>query len=86
MIKEIKPYKDFVLAKYIDKQDDGMILQDPEQKTESSLAEVIEIGPDVKQIKTGSTIVFDKGHVSEMQFEGVDYIFVKEENVVAVIT
>jgi chaperonin GroES len=49
------------------------------------LAEVKAIGPDVKGIKVGDRIVYKEYSTTELTIDGVEYLIVKEEDVLATV-
>ena len=43
-------------------------------------------GPDVKDVKVGDKVVIDNFVGSEVKLDGVDYKFVKQDDILAVVT
>lgn len=58
----------------------------PESAKEKPVLAVVEaIGPEVKGIKKGDKIVYKEYATTELKVDGVDYLIVKEEDVLATI-
>jgi chaperonin GroES len=80
------------LAEYVVAQE-----EQPETKTASGLylpdkaaekpkvAKVLAVGKDVKQIKPGDRIVYKSYSTTEVKIDAVEYILVKEEDVLATV-
>ncbi len=80
------------LAEYIVAQEEA-----PETKTASGLylpdkasekpkiAKVLAVGKDVKQIKAGDRIVYKSYSTTDVKMGAVEYILVKEEDVLATV-
>lgn len=83
----IKPLADRVVAvraKAESKTASGLYL--PESSKEKPvLAEVVAVGPDVKQLKPGNRIVYKEYSTTELKVDGTEYIVVKEEDVLATV-
>lgn len=62
----------------------GLYLPDT-AKEKPVLAEVKVIGPDVKGLKVGDKIVYKEYSTTELKVDGVEYLVVKEEDVLATI-
>ena len=67
-----------------EKTSSGIILPDS-AKEKPEQAKVIAIGPDVKGIKVGETVLYTKYGPNEVKVDGKEYLIVKEEDVMAVI-
>lgn len=83
----IKPLADRVVAvraKAESKTASGLYLPET-SKEKPVLAEVVAIGPDVKQLKLGSKIVYKEYSTTELKVDAVEYIIVKEEDVLATV-
>lgn len=83
----IKPYRDLILTVAVEKSDEekSILVNADDDGKESSIALVLEVGPDVKNIKRGQKIVFDKTSASTATLKGTEYIFIKEEKVIAIL-
>ncbi len=54
-------------------------------KEKSQIAKVVAVGQDVKEIKTGERIVVREYSTSDIKVDGVEYLIVKEEDVLAIV-
>jgi chaperonin GroES len=84
---KFKPLKDRVFVKYSDegeKTAGGIYI--PESAKEKPQKGVVEaVGTEVKEIKVGNTILFDKYSGSKVNIDNVEYLIVKEEDILGVI-
>ena len=55
-------------------------------KEKPAIYEVMSAGPDVKDIKAGDKVVVGKFVGSEIKLDGVEYKFVKQDDILAVVT
>ena len=87
MTTPIKPLADRVVAvreQAETKTASGLVL--PESSKEKPvLAEVKAVGPDVKQVKVGDKIVYKEYSTTELKINDVEYLIVKEEDVLATV-
>lgn len=87
MSTPIKPLADRVVAVREEAQNktaSGLYL--PENAKEKPvIAKVEAIGPDVKVIKSGDKIVYKEYSTTELKINGVEYLIVKEEDVLATV-
>lgn len=60
----------------------GLYLPD-NAKEQSSAAKVEAVGPDVKSVKKGDRIVFKEYSTTELKISGIEYLIVKEEDILA---
>lgn len=84
----LKPLADRVVIKRIEaeaKTASGIVLPDT-AKEKPEEGEVIEVGKDVKEVKKGDKVVFSKYSPSEIKKDGEEYLIVKEEEILAVIS
>ena len=84
---KLKPMADNILLKQTDAAEttaSGIILASAKEKP--AIYEVISAGPDVKDIKAGDKVVVGNFVGSELKLDGIDYKFVKLEDVLAVVT
>ena len=85
---KIQPLADRIVAKAIEqptKTAAGILLPDS-AKTATQTAEVIAVGKDVKEIKVGDQIIHSAGYdVKEVKIDSIDYLLIKEEDVLAVV-
>ncbi len=92
----IKPLNDRVLIKMIEAEEttkSGIILTSGSQE-KPQIAEVIEIGPggideDGKkvemQVKKGDKVITSKYSGTEVKYEGVEYIIVRQSDILAIV-
>ena len=91
----IKPLEDRILIKMKEGEETtkiGIIL-DNISKEKTQIAEVIEVGPGknidgkIQQVavKKGDNVIVSKYAGTEVKYEGVDYIIVKQEDVLAIV-
>lgn len=92
----IKPLNDRVLIKMVEAEEttkSGIILTSSDQE-KPQIAEVVEIGPGGKdengikvemQVKKGDKVITSKYSGTEVRYEGVDYIIVRQSDILAVV-
>lgn len=91
----IKPLEDRILIKMKEGEEttkSGIILANS-SKGKPQIAEVIEVGPGknidgkIQQVavKKGDNVIVSKYAGTEVKYEGVDYIIVKQEDVLAIV-
>ena len=91
----IKPLEDRILIKKKEGKEttkSGIILANS-SKEKPQIAEVIEVGPGknidgkIQQVavKKGDNVIVSKYAGTEVKYEGVDYIIVKQEDVLAIV-
>ena len=87
MSTPIKPLADRVVAAREEAKTQtasGIYL--PESAKEKPVFAVVEaIGPDVKGIKVGDKIVYKEYTTTELKVDGIEYLIVKEEDVLATV-
>ena len=87
MTTPIKPLGDRVVAvreQAATKTAGGLYLPDT-AKEKPVFASVKAIGPDVKQLKVGDKIIYKEYSTTELTADGVEYLIVKEEDVLATL-
>lgn len=62
----------------------GLYLPD-NAKEKSQIAKVVAVGKDAKEIKIGDRIIVREYSTTDVKVEGVEYLIVKEEDVMAVV-
>ena len=89
---KLKPMADNVLLKQSEAQEttaSGIILATT-NKEKPAIYEVVSAGPGTKDVtmtvKAGDKVVVGKYTGSEIKLDGVDYKFVKQDDILAVIT
>ena len=92
----IKPLNDRVLIKMVEAEEttkSGIILTSGSQE-KPQIAEVVEVGPGgvdedgkkiVMQIKKGDKVITSKYSGTEVKYEGVEYIIVKQSDILAIV-
>lgn len=91
----IKPLSDRVLIKMKEKEEttkSGIILATNSQE-KPQVAEVIEVGPGKKEdgvlqemcVKQGDNVIVSKYAGTEVKYEGVDYIIIKQDDILAIV-
>ena len=91
----IKPLSDRVLIKMKENEEttkSGIILAGS-NKEKPQIAEVIEVGPGKEKdgklqtmdVKKGDNVIVSKYAGTEVKYEGVEYIIVKQEDILAII-
>jgi chaperonin GroES len=87
MTTPIKPLADRVVAVReiaATKTASGIYLPD-NAKEKPVLAKVEAVGPDVKGVKIGDKIVYKEYSTTELKIDGMDYLIVKEEDILATV-
>ena len=87
MSTPIKPLADRVVAVRevaATKTASGIYLPD-NAKEKPVLAKVVAVGPDVTGIKQGDKIIYKEYSTTELKIDGIDYLIVKEEDVLATV-
>ena len=80
----LKPLSDRIVAKIekpLEKTASGILLGEAKEKPAYAVVE--SVGPDVKNVKKGDKIVYKEYSTTELKVDGVDYIILKEEDVLA---
>ena len=85
---KLKPMADNILLKQHEAEETtsfGIILATT-NKEKPAIYEVVSAGPDVKGIAAGDKVVVGNFVGNDIKLDGVDYKFVKLEDVLAVVT
>lgn len=92
----IKPLNDRILIKMVEAEEttkSGIILTSGSQE-KPQIAEVVEVGPggvdeDGRkieiQVKKGDKVITSKYSGTEVKYQGVDYIIVKQHDILAIV-
>ena len=91
----IKPLSDRVLVKMKESEEttkSGIILAST-AKEKPQIAEVIEVGPGKRvdgkieemSVKKGDNVVVSKYSGTEVKYEGVEYLILREEDILAIV-
>jgi chaperonin GroES len=87
MSTPIKPLGDRVVAVKEEAQTktaSGLYL--PENAKEKAVAAVVQaVGPNVKTLKKGDKIIYKEYATTELKLDGIEYLLVKEEDVLATL-
>jgi len=85
---KFKPLKDRVFVSYteeLEKTAGGLFIPDSaKEKPQSGKVEAV--GEEVKQLKVGDKILFDRYSGSKISIDNVEYLIVKEEDVLGVLS
>ena len=85
---KLKPTADNILLKQTEAEEttsSGIILATT-NKEKPAIYEVMSAGPDVKGIKDGDKVVVGQFTGTDMKLDGEEYKFVKQEDVLAIVT
>ena len=85
---KLKPTADNIVLKQTEAEEttsSGIILATT-AKEKPAIYEVMSAGPDVKEVKVGDKVVVGKFTGNEIKLDGVEYKFVKLEDVLAIVT
>lgn len=89
---KLKPMADNILLKQHEAEETtsfGIILATT-NKEKPAIYEVVSVGPGTKdvtmEVKTGDKVVVSKFSGNEIKLDGVDYKFVKQDDVLAIVT
>ena len=87
MATKFKPLKDRVFVSYtaeLEKTAGGLYIPETaKEKPQSGKVEAV--GEEVKQIKTGDTVLFDRYGGSKINLDNIEYLIVKEEDVLGIL-
>ncbi len=85
---KIKPLKDRVVVRYseeeIEKTAGGIYVPDV-AKEKPQRGSVEAVGSEVKEVKVGNTVLFDKYSGSKIKLNDTEYLIVKEEDLLGII-
>ena len=87
MSSPIKPLADRVVAvreEVKTQTASGLYLPDS-SKEKPVLADVVAVGPTVKDLKVGDKIIYKEYSTTELKVDGKDYLIMKEEDVLATV-
>ncbi len=87
MSMNFRPLKDRVFVKYTDegeKTAGGIYIPDSaKEKPQKGTVEAV--GSEVKEIKVGNTILFDKYSGSKINIDNNEYLIIKEEDILGIV-
>ena len=85
---KFRPLKDRVFVSYteeLEKTAGGLYIPDSaKEKPQSGKVEAV--GAEVKQLKVGDKILFDRYSGSKISIDNVEYLIVKEEDVLGILS
>ena len=85
---KFKPLKDRVFVSYteeMEKTAGGLYIPDSaKEKPQSGKVEAV--GDEVKSLKVGDKILFDRYSGSKINIDNVDYLIIKEEDVLGILS
>jgi chaperonin GroES len=87
MSVQFKPLKDRVFVSYtaeLEKTAGGLYIPDTAKEKPQS-GQVEAVGADVKSLKVGDKILFDRYSGSKINIDNTEYLIVKEEDVLGVL-
>ena len=85
---KLKPLADNIVLKSAVAEDttaSGIILA-TSNKEKSAVYEVVSAGPAAKEVQVGNQVVVGQYAGTDMKLDGQDYKFVKEEDILAIVT
>lgn len=88
MSVKFKPLKDRVFVSYtneLEKTAGGLYIPDT-AKEKPQTGKVEAAGDEVKQIKVGDKVLFDKYSGSKINIDNTEYLIVKEEDILGILT
>lgn len=85
---KIRPLKERVVVKYseeeMEKTAGGIYVPDvAKEKPQKGVVEAV--GSEVKEVKVGNTVLFDKYSGSKIKIDNVEYLIIKEEDILGII-
>ncbi|MBF0343826.1 MAG: co-chaperone GroES [Nitrospirae bacterium] len=84
---KFKPLKERVFVSYKDEMEKtagGLYVPDT-AKEKPQRGKVEAVGSEVKELKVGDEVLFDKYSGSKVNVDGTDYLIIKEEDVLGII-
>jgi chaperonin GroES len=87
MLMKFRPLKERVFVSYSEegeKTAGGIYIPDS-AKEKPQKGKVEAVGSEVKELKVGNIILFDKYSGSKVNIDGTDYLIVKEEDILGIV-
>jgi chaperonin GroES len=84
---KFKPLKDRVFVSYsddVEKTAGGIYVPDT-AKEKPQKGKIEAAGPEVKELKVGDTVFFDRYSGSKVNIDNTEYLIIKEEDVLGII-
>ena len=85
---KIRPLKDRVVIRYSEEQEEktaGGIYVPDVAKEKPQKGTVEAVGSEVKEVKAGNQVLFDKYSGSKIKIDNVEFLIVKEEDLLGII-
>ena len=92
---KLKPLGDRIVIKQLEAEEKtkGGIILTNQSKEKPQEAEVISVGPGANvdgklvpmQVKVGDKVIYSKYSGTEVKFDGVEYIIIKENDILAIV-
>jgi chaperonin GroES len=84
---KLKPLKDRVVVSYSEEPEKtaGGLYVPETAKEKPQEGKVEAVGSEVKEVKKGDKVVFDKYSGSKITSGGTDYLIIKEEDILAIV-
>ncbi|MBF0506335.1 MAG: co-chaperone GroES [Nitrospirae bacterium] len=85
---KIKPLKDKVVIRYSEEENEktaGGIYVPDVAKEKPQKGTVEAVGSEVKEVKAGNQVLFDKYSGSKIKIDNIEYLIVKEEDLLGII-
>jgi chaperonin GroES len=83
MLKPLGEYVVLAFEKEETKTESGIILS-TNDKDKPSVGKVIAVGPKVETIKVNDRVVYQTYSGSKVKFDGVEYLIIKQEHILAI--
>jgi chaperonin GroES len=83
----LQPLADRIVMEQLDAEEktaSGIVLPDS-AKEKPKMAKVLAVGKEVKEVKTGDTVLYKSYGPDDVKVEGKDYLIGKEEDLLAVV-
>ena len=87
MAVNITPLADYVLVEQEDvetKTASGLYVMEKSQE-KPKIAKVLAVGPDAKTVKKGDRVFFKTYSTNDVEYDGKDYLLIKEEDLLATV-
>lgn len=84
---KLKPLKDRVFVRYAEEEDrtsGGLYVPDT-AKEKPQKGKVEAVGSEVKEVKVGDIVLFDKYSGSKIRMNDVEHLIVKEEDILGIV-
>lgn len=84
---KFKPLKDRVFVKYLDSDEKtagGLYIPDA-AKEKPQRGKVEAVGSEAKDVKKGETVLFDRYSGSKVQIDDIEYLIIKEEDILGIL-